>query len=745
MSKLSNRKNVDRRTALALLAGSVTTVGLPKLNSVLAQDTEDGADQTSIMPDDRRLGPLKNLTGSFPFDPPESLAEWKVRSEKLRRRVLLAAGLWPPPKPKPVHATVWGPVERDGYTVWRVYFQSSPGLWVTGSLYKPSKIEGEIPAILCPHGHWKEGRFHSHSDEQFAKELTWGSEQDRPSGRYPLQSRCVSLCRMGCLVFHYDMLGYADSAPVERIAHGTKRRPQMEQPDHWGLFSPQAELRLISTLGLQTFNSLRTVDWISNLPEVDSSRIGITGASGGGTQTFMLTAIDDRIAAAFPAVMASTSMQGGCPCENACYLRIGAGNIDFTALAAPRPLGLSAANDWTVHLETKGLPELKKLYSLYGEDDRVEGKHFNFEHNYNALSRAMMYAFFDKHFNLGKQEFVEEEYRPLTRSEMTVWGPGHPKPSCGEDAEVEAIIAFNQARAQQVDSLVPSDTKSLERYQKIIGGALETMVGRSVPKPESVERLLMSKVDYSTFQRESLSVSLPSHGEEIPVSYFVPSHTQRFDPKPIIWITDEGKAAVESSPGQPLRPFSELINAGHPIVAPDLLYQGDFLSDGKPLTKAPIVPHVRYSLGYTFGYNNPLFIQRVHDVHTLCTAFDQGQGVHLVGIGRTAGPVVAAASAYAEQEHRELIDRVAIFTAGFRFTQVTRFDDPMMLPGAVRYGDVPFLLALNAPKAMWLGGEGNQLPDLVKRCYASANAQPPQLFIGSEASASAAVVRWIVS
>tara|TARA_Y100001933_G_scaffold259843_1_gene310666 strand:+ start:14339 stop:16564 length:2226 start_codon:yes stop_codon:yes gene_type:complete len=738
--------NFNRRSALTLLAGTMTTAGLLPIDVTFGEETGSGIDQTATIPADRRLGPLKNLTGSFPFEPPESLEAWAVRSQQLRRRVLLAAGLWPPPKPKPVNATVWGPVEREGYSVRRVYFQSSPGLWVTGSLYKPAKIEGKIPAILCPHGHWKEGRFHAHSEEQFEKELTWGSEQDRPSGRYPLQSRCVTLCRMGCLVFHYDMLGYADSAPIKMIAHGTRRRPQMEHADHWGLFSPQAELRLISALGLQTFNSLRTVDWITSLPEVDASRIGVTGASGGGTQTFMLTAIDDRISAAFPAVMASTSMQGGCPCENACYLRIDAGNIDFTALAAPRPLGLSAANDWTVHLESEGLPELKQLYSLYGADENIEGKYFDFEHNYNAVSRAMMYAFFDKHFRLGHSEVVEQDYQPLTRSEMTVWGPDHPKPPCGESAEVEAITAFNRARQKQIEALTPSDHKSFARYQEIVGGALQTMVGREVPNRDSIERLPLSKVDQGDFLRESLLVSSPEYGEEIPATHFIPAHTKRFDPRPIIWLTDGGRMSLESPDGVPLAPFAQLLGRGFPVIGADLLYQGDFLKGKKRLIKAPIVPHVRYALGYTFGYNHPLFIRRVHDVFAICKAFDRGQGVHLVGIGREVGPIVAAAAAAcANGKDSRLIERVAIFTSGFRFTEVASFDDPMMLPGAVRYGDVPFLLALNAPRLMWLGGEGNQLPELVKRSYSAADAPAPLLFIGPEAGAAAAAARWIVS
>jgi dienelactone hydrolase len=687
------------------------------------------------------LGKLKTLSGYFPFIPPESLEEWKGRAERLRRRVLLAAGLWPEPKSAPVEATLWGPIEREGYTVWRVYFESSPGLWVTGNLYKPAQIKGKAPAILCPHGHWQQGRFHAHSDEQFAKELAWGSEKNRPSGRHPLQSRCVTLCRMGCLVFHYDMLGYADSAPIEMIAHGTRRRPEMERADHWGLFSPQAELRLISPLGLQTFNSLRTLDWISNLPEVDAQRIGVTGASGGGTQTFMITAIDDRVAAAFPAVMASTSMQGGCPCENACYLRIGAGNIDFTALAAPRPLGLSAANDWTVELETKGLPELKQLYALYGAEDNVQGKHFDFEHNYNALSRAMMYAFFDKHFHLGQQEIGEREYRPLSRTEMTVWGQGHPKPVCGPEAEVRAITAFNQARQQQIDALTPDDRDSFARYREIVGAALQVMIGRDLPTAETIERQTVEERQQDGFHRRRLLVR-NAEQEEIPALFFEPESGRR---GPVtIWIHDSGKAALQMPQGGPAAEVAQLLSAGMSVATADLLYQGDFLPAGESHPRTRLVPHVRYALGYTFGYNDPLFAQRVHDVLAICTAFDQGQGVHLMGLGRVAGPIAAAAAAVAAGDlTRNRIDRLAVSTAGFRFDQITAFDDPMMLPGAVRYGDVPFLLGLCAPQKMWLAGEGDTLPALTGRCYAAAAADPPELFTGSSTAGPLAAARWI--
>src|SRR5262249_34694082 len=150
-------------------------------------------------------------------------------------------------------------------------------------------------------------------------------------------------------VFHYDMVGHADSQQIKHMA---------------GFTDAKAQLRLQSFMGLQTFNSIRALDFLLTLPDVDPARIGVTGASGGGTQTFILCAIDDRPAVAFPAVMVSTAMQGGCICENCCYLRQETGNLEFAALFAPKPLAMTGANDWTKEIEAKGLPELKALYCL---------------------------------------------------------------------------------------------------------------------------------------------------------------------------------------------------------------------------------------------------------------------------------------------------------------------------------------------------------------------------------------------
>jgi len=170
---------------------------------------------------------------------------------------------------------------------------------------------------------------------------------------------------MGCVVFNYDMVGYADSL---QLNHRPGVRPEINTPENWGFFSPQAELRLQNMLGLQTYNSIRALDFLCSLPDVDPKHIGVTGASGGGTQTFLLCAIDPRPAVAFPAVMVSTDMQGGCTCENACYLRISTSNVEIAALFAPKPLGLTAANDWTREMPEKGFPQLQEHYRMLGAE-----------------------------------------------------------------------------------------------------------------------------------------------------------------------------------------------------------------------------------------------------------------------------------------------------------------------------------------------------------------------------------------
>src|SRR5690348_10170898 len=173
------------------------------------------------LPDDRRLGPLKDLDGYFPFTPSKTKEAWEKRAEEVRRRILVATGLWPMPTKTPANAVIHGKVDRDGYTIERVYLESYPGHFVTGSLYRPKGVTGRRPGILCPYGHWENGRFHDDGRKNVRKKIVEGGERFEVGGRSPLQSMCVQLARMGCVVFQYDMVGYADSTQIPfAIAHG---------------------------------------------------------------------------------------------------------------------------------------------------------------------------------------------------------------------------------------------------------------------------------------------------------------------------------------------------------------------------------------------------------------------------------------------------------------------------------------------------------------------------------------------
>ncbi len=246
----------------------------------------EGAERTAVLslerpPHDQRLSPLKDLDGYFPYEPSATREKWDRSAGVVRRQMTVALGLWPEPEKTPLNPVLHGRIDRDGYSVEKVFFESVPGFFVTGSLYRPAKGPGPHPAILCPHGHWDDGRFMDLGRNRVRQEIAAGAERFEEGGRSVLQARSVQLARMGCIVFLYDMIGYADSQQIPmEIAHRfAKQRPEMNTTNAWGLFSPQAEAHLQSVMGLQTLNSIRALDFLLELPDVDRSRIGITGAA----------------------------------------------------------------------------------------------------------------------------------------------------------------------------------------------------------------------------------------------------------------------------------------------------------------------------------------------------------------------------------------------------------------------------------------------------------------------------------
>ena len=211
--------------------------------------------------------------------------------------------------------------------------------------------------MLSAHGHW-----------------TYGRLENSPLVSGP--GRAITLARQGFVVFTYDMIGYNDSRQLTHAFGGSREHL-------WGL----------SLAGLQLWNSIRSLDFLESLPYVKRDAMGITGESGGGTQTFMLAAADPRVAAAVPVNMISLHMQGGCLCENPPGLRLDTTNVEIAATIAPRPLLMvSATGDWTAETLEVEYPAVRALYALAGAQDRVSAVRFAAEHNYNKDSREAMYG-----------------------------------------------------------------------------------------------------------------------------------------------------------------------------------------------------------------------------------------------------------------------------------------------------------------------------------------------------------------
>lgn len=689
---------------------------------------------------------LRTLDDYFPFTPPATSQEWQQRRVALRDQLLVSLGLWPLPTRTPLNPVVHGSLDCGDYTIEKVYFESLPGFFVTGNLYRPKNVTGPIPAVLCPHGHWRNGRFLWSSDEEIQRELDAGAEKFAGNARSVLQARCASLARLGCLVFHYDMIGYADAQQLSYdLAHGFKdRRPELENPERWGLFSPAAELRLQSVMGLQTWNSIRALDFLETLPEIDRSRIAVTGASGGGTQTFILCALDDRPAVAFPAVMVSTAMQGGCTCENCCQLRINQGNVEFAAMFAPKPLGLTAANDWTRQMEQKGYPELRQLYELLGAGDKLQlTARLEFGHNYNQVSREAMYAWFNQHLQLGAATIEEREVNPLPPEQLTVFDDAHPKPVGGPELEVNLLKHWDADARGQLDWSAAATADDQARLSAQLKTAFRTLL--AIPAGDSqLEWEGPEPLDQLVRRRGWLKSSRWNF--ETPVIQIGPARPADQPPAKIAILLDsQGQTTLDRQQPEPSPLAAQLLGRGLDVVQLDLLHQGNLVDPVNPNGLNPLVPNGRRAAGYTFGYNPSIIARRaaqlIELVRVLRREFPNTELTLVAGADLAPVAVFTAANLPTSE-----LSQLVIELHDFRWESLQEFEHPMFLPGIVKYGGIAGCLAAE-PQRRVLVLQRAGSPDLTSALKAATLAGHPDrlscLPLTAEESATERLVDWL--
>ena len=357
---------------------------------------------------DRRLTTVDHQHFARRIQLPATAEEHRERKAEIIERVRFAVGLDILPPFSEKAPKVFQKLIYQGVVLQAVEIETYPGLRLTGTLYLPEKISGPLPGIICPHGHWAQGRVHH-------------------DARGGVVMRCFQLAKLGFAVFSYDMIGYNDHNDL---------------PHHFPAeFKRRADLYGISPFALQTVNSLRAMDFLESLPEVAPDRLGCTGASGGGSQTWFISLLDERIKVLAPVCMLSAHFQGGCGCEEGSLLRLGGlGNFDILSCVAPRPVMLpSVTQDWTNLNPWYEIPQLKEVYKLYGAEDKIFHFHREREHNYDRITRESVYSFFRRELKgeICPDITPEEEIAPPA-PEM-LWH-GQCKPAPADEAKSQQTL-----------------------------------------------------------------------------------------------------------------------------------------------------------------------------------------------------------------------------------------------------------------------------------------------------------------
>ena len=610
---------------------------------------------------DARGGTPRDLNTPYTF-PGYTKAEWTEKAAALRQQIRVANGLVPTHEPTPLNAEIFGKIEREDYSVEKVYFEPFPGFFTTGNLYRPLGKSGPFPGIVSPHGHWGRGRLEN---------IERGS----------IPGRCINFAKQGYVIFAYDMVGYNDSG--KQIEHGYGGT-------HEGLWG-------LSAMGLQLQNSIRTIDFLERLPDVDNERIGCTGASGGGTQTFILTAVDERIKVSAPVNMISATMQGGCICENAPNLRLDASNIEIGALMAPRPLLLvSATGDWTVKTPTVEYPAIRSIYAHLDAEDRIHQVQVDAEHNYNKESREAVYAWFAKWF-LDEEDasaFKEVAFEVEPDDDLLVFAERElPAHALKQDEFLPAWVNRSQ---QAIEKRKPTNEAELQAFRDEMGGGLQHALGLDIPKITDVT-LAEPKGAFPTTYQTNLSakhlvIGRKGVGDAIPAILFSPEPQVGHDPVVLI-VHPEGKEQlIDSETGNPLPLITDLLSADRKVLLIDVFGTGEH-GDYERSEDA----------NYFNTYNRTTAASRVQDIVTVLQCFT-GRGdvseVNLIGIGEAGLWGLLAAGFTA-------VKNVVVDAAEFDNSNDAAFLETLPIPNIRQVGDFQTAGTLIAPQSLIIHNTGD--------------------------------------
>jgi dienelactone hydrolase len=610
---------------------------------------------------------------------------WQERAAFLRKQILASAGLLPMREKTPLNAQIFGKLERQGYSVEKVLLETLPGFYLGGNLYRPLGQQGPFPGVVSPHGHWAYGRLEN-------------------TALVSVPGRAISMARQGYVVFTYDMVGQNDTDQI---------------PHHWS--EARHDLWNIGPMGIQLWDSIRATDFVSSLPDVDPARIVATGASGGGTQTFFLMAVDDRIKAAAPVNMISATAQGGV-CENAANLRAGwpdFSNMVVGALMAPRPLILiSNGGDWTVETPKEVFPAIQSIYRLFGAEKNVTNVHFpQFVHNYNKESREAVYQFFNQH--------ILNKPAPVAEAAFRVDFPHELLALHGRSRPANAVKGLDQL----VDNMIREDRAMTERLQArdaaTLAAARDAFAERLTfsllaLRPKTGE--LLSEKKSAAPMGEHLFIGREGKGDRVPAVWLAPRKVNS-EIAPTLIVHPKGIASVTGSPLA-----KALLNRGGIVMGIDAFQTG-----------STVVARDTSNRAFD-SFNQTDDANRVQDILTALEYLrsrSKAQTVNLVGL-EAAGVWSYFARALAGGGVNLAADLVQ-----FAADTDTEYIDKFFIPGLRRAGDFRAASVLNTQGRALVYNASSQFPADWARQAAKAAGSEFELRPGVVAEADLAA--WLTT
>jgi len=676
-------------------SGAVFLLGI-----ALLQPTAEAAEPVAAPP----TAAVRDLNTPRDFPVISSRKEWKARARYIREHVLVSCGLWPLPPKTPLNAHIFGRIDRGDYSVEKVYFETYPGFFLAGNLYRPlGRGKGPFPAVLNPHGHWARGRL-----------------ADEKDGSIP--ARCISFARQGMIAFSYDMVGYNDTQFADHQPN-THRKFALD---------PDNLLWSISLMGLQTWNSIRALDFLESLPDADHHRLACTGASGGGTQTFMLGAVDQRLALQAPIVMVSHLMQGGCLCENAPGLRVQFSNMEIAAAPAPRPQMLVAATgDWTRDTPTVEGPAIAHIYALLGAPEKFRYVQFNFGHNYNQTSREAVYGWFHKWLLHGSSfdPIPEKPYHKEPDADLRVF-PDNRLPA-GALTQAEFIQSLKRLHQSQWQALEPGNKAGLKKFRQVMLPAWRHCLQLEPPGSGAAPQVAHSETRTAgDLFTASVTIRRPGDAAPVRATYWAPQNIlRRRSPKLVVLFQAAPRPAPEVS--------SRLVPAS--ALASELVRRGAAVLLIDQFSTAEPADQFR---NFYCTYNRTELQNRVRDLLTVCAAaksVDPRRALPFRVILTGSGVAGLWALMAAPGADEVVADCARLDTAD----EHALLAPELFCPGVLALGGFQTAPMLAAPHRLLLHNTGARFTsDVLARTYAAAKASD-QLTRNSGCLSDREIADWI--